>query len=85
MFLTCPDGASHRIERLKKAAKIATAMCGLSNEQANLLIAMLADVKGVLHVHWLHEPTAMQRNAFAVAWEQCKEQAANVVHHTKQP
>lgn len=80
MELSAYDGTSHRIERLKKAAKIATAICGLSEQQASVLITELHDHKGQLQVYWNHEPTSLQRNAFAVAWEQCKEPGANVTH-----
>lgn len=80
MHFSAYDGAQHRVERLKKAAKIATAICGLSEDQANLLITRIHDHKGQLIVSWTCLPTEQQRLAFGVAWEQCKEPAANVSH-----
>ncbi len=74
------DGAQHRIERLKKAVRIATAMCGLSEDQAKLLITRVHDHKGQLILSWTCMPTEQQRLAFGVAWEQCSEPAANVSH-----
>lgn len=80
MEFSAYDGAPHRIDRLKKAVKIATAICGLSEDQAKLLITRVNDHKGQLEVEWTCAPTDQQRLAFGVAWEQCKEPAANVTH-----
>lgn len=80
MNITAHDGALHRIERLKKAIKIATAICGLSDEQAECLIFEVHDNRGNLTIHWNMEPTAVQKNAFAVAWEQFKEDP-KAIHH----
>lgn len=71
-----------RIDRVQKAIRIATAMCGLSADQAEMLISEVADNKGILRVCWLTDPTMIQRHAFSVAWEQCKEMACNVQHVT---
>lgn len=78
------DGALHRIERLQRASRIATAICGLSRDQADTLIKSLSDNRGSLEVVWHFEPTDIQRNAFSVAWEQCRESAEKVSHTLSQ-
>lgn len=80
MQITACDGSQHRLDRLRKAARIATAICGLSDNQAAALIERIHDERGALHIHWLHDPTDHQRRAWSVAWEQCREHADRVEH-----
>lgn len=70
----------HRIERLQKALRIASAICGLSEQQAELLIAKLEDLNGILKISWIHPPSPLQRTAFSLAWVECKETADRVEH-----
>lgn len=80
MDFTSYDGAQHRVPRLQKALRIATAIMGVTTEQARILIRGLKDDRGTLVVSWAATPHPHQTNAFAVAWEQCGEHQASVSH-----
>lgn len=80
MDYTSHDGAAHRVPRLMKALKIATAIMGLTPGQALLLIHGLHDDRGTLVVRWCFSPSEHQIRAFEVAWEQCGEHGAAIRH-----
>jgi hypothetical protein len=80
MDYTSHDGAEHRVHRLIKATRIATAIMGLTDDQAQLLIHGLHDDRGTLVVRWRCSPSAFQVAACAVAWEQCGERGDSVRH-----
>lgn len=79
---TSYDGAAHRVPRLIKALKIATAIMGITPGQALLLIHGLHDERGTLVVRWCFSPSEHQIRAFQVAWEQCGEPYHQVRHET---
>ncbi len=83
MDYTSHDGAEHRVPRLIKALRIATAIMGVTPGQALLLIHGLHDDRGTLVVRWQAPPSDHQIRAFSVAWEQCGEDAASVRHACK--
>lgn len=70
---TSHDMAQHRADRLKKALRIAIEIAGITEHQADILIAELSDQKGVLWVDWRIEPSDQQRRAFEAAWALCGE------------
>lgn len=80
MEFSSHDNAAHRIPRLHKVLRIATAIMGITPGQALLLIHSLHDDRGTLAVHWVFTPSEHQTRAFAVAWEQCGERAQDVRH-----
>lgn len=68
------DGDKSRINRLEKAAKLASAILGLSDEQMEMLVLEMYDYKGQLNVVWNKaKPTEMQKASFSKAWELCGE------------
>lgn len=83
MDFTSHDGAQHRVPRLHKALRIATAIMGVTPNQAELLIHELRDYRGTLEITWASAPSAHQRAAWATAWEQCGEGAEDVRHSCK--
>lgn len=80
MDFSSHDGALHRVPRLQKALRIATAIMGITPHHADLLIHELRDNRGTLEVSWISAPSAHQRAAWATAWEQCGERAEDVRH-----
>lgn len=80
MEFTSHDMAAHRLPRLHKALRIATAIMGITPGQSLLLIKSLRDERGTLQVHWVYTPSEHQIRAFGVAWEQCGERAQDVRH-----
>lgn len=80
MEFSSHDHAAHRIPRLHKVLRIATAIMGITPGQALLLIHSLRDDRGTLVVHWVFTPSEHQIRAFGVAWEQCGEVAHQVRH-----
>ena len=80
MHLHTHDGREDRVARLKKALRIATAMCGLTEAQANILITSLTDERGTLITAWVSPPSDQQVNAFRVAWGLCGESDRQVLH-----
>lgn len=69
-----------RLKRLQKATRIACAIMGLTEQQAELLIQSIQDERGLLAVTWNQPWTKQQELAFNTAWGECGEQAASVVH-----
>lgn len=80
MDYTSHDGAGHRVPRLMKALRIATAIMGITPGQALLLIHGLHDDRGTLVVRWCFSASEHQIRAFGVAWEQCGEPYHAVRH-----
>ena len=80
MDYTSHDGAAHRVPRLIKTLRIATAVMGITHGQAELLIHGLHDDRGTLVVRWCFGPSEHQIRAFAVAWSQCGEPEHAVRH-----
>ena len=80
MDYTSHDGAAHRVPRLIKTLRIATAVMGITPGQALLLIHGLHDDRGTLVVRWCFSPSDHQIRAFAVAWSQCGEPEHAVRH-----
>ena len=78
MEFSSNDNAAHRVPRMHKALRIATAIMGITPGQALLLIHGLRDDRGTLEVRWVYSPSEHQIHAFAVAWEQCGERAQDV-------
>ena len=80
MKFTSHEDTLKRVERLTKAAKIFTAIAGLTAEQAHLLITGLHDDHGLLTVTWNLEPSNAQRNAWVQAWTLVGEHTARIIH-----
>lgn len=80
MEFSSHDNAAHRLPRLHKAQRIATAIMGITPGQALLLMHGLHDDRGTLEVRWVYTPSTHQIAAYGIAWEQCGEQAGNVRH-----
>lgn len=78
MFITSHDFAEYRQKRLVKAARLAAAILGLTQDQLKHLVYHINDHKGELTVVWNHDHTPMAEMAWTVAWEQCGEY--NVTH-----
>lgn len=73
MEITNYEGVSYRDDRLRKAARIASAILGLSPKQLDRLVMRVHDHKGELTVYWLDEPTDAGKLAFTAAWTECGE------------
>ena len=78
--LIATDGAQHRVDRLRKALRLAREITALSEQQTALLIHSMEDSRGRLTVRWVAEPTQRQRDAFATAWELVGERSSSVTH-----
>lgn len=73
MNITAYDGASYRLERLNKCARLIALMLGVTVEQLGALIESLNDHKGLLEVRWFHKPSSKAKMAADDAWRECKE------------
>lgn len=77
---TSHDMAQHRADRLKKALRIAIEVAGITQAQAEMLIAEMRDQKGTLLVAWRIAPSEQQKRAFDAAWGLCGEDQSSVTH-----
>jgi hypothetical protein len=73
------EGVSYRDDRLRKCARLAALVFGITDEQLGGLIFGLHDFKGDLYVRWHHEPSSKARVALEDVWRECNEYA---VFHT---
>lgn len=80
MKLNSSTGADYRAARLRKCARLAAAIMGLSPEQFALLVAEMDDARGVLIVTWRTEPAGRAQLAVDAAWAECGE--SKTVHQT---
>lgn len=69
-----------RVDRLKKAVKIAAKVLDLEIEQLELLLKEAMDSQGKLCLRWKHPPSNTLERAFRVAWSMCGEDENNVQH-----
>jgi hypothetical protein len=67
------ESVQHRDDRLKKCARIAAAILGLTEDQLGVLIEHMHDHKGQLLVQWNHQPTERGMLALKDAWFECAE------------
>ena len=82
MQVTSCDGSRYRSERLKKTLRIALAIAGLTEGQAEKLITSVRDDHGALVVSWECFPSEAQCLAFRSAWKICGESWDAVTHHS---
>lgn len=69
-----------RVDRLKKAVRIAATVLDLEKEQLELLLSEATDMQGKLCLRWKHPPSNTLARAFRVAWGMCGENENNVEH-----
>lgn len=73
------EGVSYRDDRLKKCARLASLVFGVTEEQLGGLIYGLHDHKGDLYVRWQHQPSSKAQLAIENVWRECGEYG---VYHT---
>ena len=78
MNISAYDGNQWRVDRVKKAVRIACAILGMSEQQMAQIVDGIEDHKGELFISWKFPQTRWQELAFASAWRECGEYA---VHH----
>ena len=69
-----------RIDRIKKAFRIACNVLDMDEAQLSALIHDIDDIQGHLQVFWNHPMTATQTRAFSTAWGLCGEKPENTSH-----
>lgn len=69
-----------RVERIKKAIRIAGSILDMDEAQLAALIHDIQDIQGHLQVFWKHPMSNTQVRAFATAWELCGEKPEDIAH-----
>ena len=69
-----------RVDRLKKAVRIAAKVIDLEVEQLELLLIEALDAQGTLTLRWKHPPSNTLTRSFRVAWGMCGESEEKVEH-----
>lgn len=71
--LTNYENVSYRDDRLRKCARLAALVFGITEEQLDALIVGLHDYKGTLWVRWQHKPSVKAQQVLQSVWEACAE------------